>query len=314
MTGGRKGTVLSLATFLGWGGALVRWGAVYVETVWAAYWQYLLAYICVFGVIGYFTTFYALSGGALAPCVVHASRAPEHARGGPAWPCLGDTVEMTGALATGQRHLPHCCYSGRPESAPRPPPPHPPAHSRSQQGCPCATCPLFRACRRHPPIPPSRSFRHPPAPPRSWKTVLLTQLLRLGACGLLLCASHSARASIATLLLVLLLWAAPTRYLSALLEPAPARPPLLYTPSDEGIPPTPRRAGQRRPQSDRALQWRPPTVSGRYLSQAEYEMQRDLTTEMELRALLLSPQMQQHLVSAAMSGRLRVEAPDVPDD
>lgn len=112
---------------------------------------------------------------------------------------------------------------------------------------------------------------------------------------------------------MLLLWAAPTRYLSALLEPAPARPPLLYTPSDEGIPPTPRRAGQRRPRSDGALQWRPPTAFGRYLSQAEYEMQRDLTTEMELRALLLSPEMQRHLVSAAMSGRLRVEAPDVPD-
>jgi hypothetical protein len=71
MTGGRKGTVFSLATVFGWGGALLRWGAVYMETLWVSYWQYLVAYICVFGVIGYFTTFYALSGGALAPCVTH---------------------------------------------------------------------------------------------------------------------------------------------------------------------------------------------------------------------------------------------------
>jgi hypothetical protein len=148
-------------------------------------------------------------------------------------------------------------------------------------------------------------------PPRSWKTELLAQLLRLGACGLLLCASHSARASIATLLLVLLLWAAPTRYLSALLEPAPARAPLLYTPSDEGVPPSPPRAG--RPRAEGAMRWRPPTSYGRYLSEAEYEMQRDTTTEMELRALMASPQMHRHLVSVAMSGSLHVVAPSAHD-
>jgi hypothetical protein len=34
---------------------------------------------------------------------------------------------------------------------------------------------------------------------------------------------------------------------------------------------------------------------------------------MELRALVLSPELQRHLVFAAMNGRLRVEAPEVPD-
>jgi hypothetical protein len=85
MTGGRRGTLVSLATFLGWGGAMLRWGALYVEWVWAAYWPYLLSYIGVFGVIGYFTTFYALSGGALAPCVLHPSPAPLRVRCGIAW-------------------------------------------------------------------------------------------------------------------------------------------------------------------------------------------------------------------------------------
>jgi len=59
-TGGRRGTVVSLATVLGWGGALLRWGSAYVEALWGSYWQYVLVYLAVFGVAGYFATFYAL--------------------------------------------------------------------------------------------------------------------------------------------------------------------------------------------------------------------------------------------------------------
>eukprot|EP00967_Tisochrysis_lutea_P053795 scaffold67058_cov35-Tisochrysis_lutea.AAC.2 len=57
-----------MATFLGYSGALMRWGILYVKTMWAAYWQYILGYVFVFGVIGYFATFYALRSGFVERC------------------------------------------------------------------------------------------------------------------------------------------------------------------------------------------------------------------------------------------------------
>jgi len=190
-----------MATFLGYSGALMRWGILYVKTMWAAYWQYILGYVFVFGVIGYFATFYALRSGFV----------------------------------------------------------------------------------------------------ESWKIEMLAQLLRLGACGLLLCALHSARASIGVLMLTLLLWAIPVRLpnLSGLFERSPAPPPQHYNLIDET-----RRSNFAR--TAQQMRWEPPTGLGRYMSQAEYELQRDITTERELRALMASPEMHTRLVTAALQGTLSI--------
>eukprot|EP00967_Tisochrysis_lutea_P053794 scaffold67058_cov35-Tisochrysis_lutea.AAC.1 len=130
---------------------------------------------------------------------------------------------------------------------------------------------------------------------------MLAQLLRLGACGLLLCALHSARASIGVLMLTLLLWAIPVRLpnLSGLFERSPAPPPQHYNLIDET-----RRSNFAR--TAQQMRWEPPTGLGRYMSQAEYELQRDITTERELRALMASPEMHTRLVTAALQGTLSI--------
>jgi hypothetical protein len=125
--------------------------------------------------------------------------------------------------------------------------------------------------------------------PEEFECVMLSQFMRLVSLLFIWFSSHSLRAAIALLLGVIGAFGLPSRVYTPFrvlyaraIERGPAKAPRDYELEVNGK--RVRRA------------WRPATRSGRYLSQEEYEHQRDATTSAGMRKLIASPAYQKWLL------------------